>query len=135
MAVDFSKTFGAQSQGTSNDKSTGSRSDQPKAKLWLNIGYMAEGAGENGEDRFVSLPVGIPVDTQEKVATNSRNQNYADFMAARNDLLDQIMGVAETLAPGEDRILNLQIQLRRVAEERQNIGVVEGNAFAKKLEL
>jgi len=114
--IDFAKTFGApknESTAPSN-----SRADQPKAQLWLNIGYTAVGAGDEGDDRFVSLPVGIPLDTQEHVSTNSRNESYREFMSARNDLLDQIMTVAKDLAPGEDRILNLQIQLRRVAGEQ-----------------
>lgn len=133
MGIDFTRTFGADSAKAA--PAAGARNDQPKAQWWLNIGYLAAGAGENGEDRFVALPLGIPLDTQEKVPTNSRNTNYADFQAARNDLLDQIMGAAENLEPGEDRILNLQIQLRRVAEERPNVGVNEGNAFARKLDL
>ena len=133
--IDFAKTFGAnKDQGSSTTAQSGARGDQPKAQWWLNVGYTAEGAGDNGEDRFVSLPVGIPLDTQEHVSTNSRNDSYREFMSARNDLLDQVMEVCKTLAPGEDRILNLQIQVRRIAGEQAPVDASE-NRFGRKLEL
>jgi hypothetical protein len=138
MAIEFSKTFGAgapTSGAAANTSGAGSRSDAPKAKIWLNVGYVAEGAGENGEDRFVSLPVGIPLDTQDRVQTNTRNADYNDFQAARNDLLDQLLAVATGLEPGEDAVLNLQIQMRRVSEERQSTTVTEGNKFARPASL
>lgn len=144
MAVDFTRTFGAGSQsnqaGSSND-----RSQAPKAKIWLNIGYVAENiptADGNGvEDRFVSLPVGIPLDTMEKLPTNSRNQAYAQFQAARNDLYDQIMAAASQLQPGEDIVIGSQvatgglcIQVRRVNDERAEAPAVDdSNPFARQL--
>lgn len=137
--IDFSKTFGA---GSNSDAADGKGSTQPKAKLWLNVGYVvqipstAEGAKAGDmEDRFVSLPVGIPVDTMEKLPTNSRNADYANFQAARNDLLDQIMAAAQGLDAGGDAILNLQIQLRRVNEERPAVGMTENNQFARPADL
>lgn len=134
MAIDFGKTFGAGSNDQGNGN--GSRADQPKATLWLNIGYDSGVPEENGEGtRFVSLPVGIPVDTQEKVDTRSRNQGYAEFQAARNHLLDRIMEAGAALAPGETVDLNLTIQLRKVAAERAPVEAGEGNAFVKPLNL
>lgn len=131
MGIDFKKTFGADSAPITGSTSTTKGSDAPKAKFWLNVGYVAVGAAEDGSDRFVSLPVGIPLDTQEKVATSSRNESYAEFQAARNDLLDQIMEVAQGLKPGEDTIINLQLQLRRTQEEKAPVAMTEGNRFAR----
>ncbi len=141
MAIDFNKTFGAGSNlggAVSND-----RRDQPKAKIWLNIGYVAENVPVSGsttgevEDRFVSLPMGIPLDTMEKLPTNSRNLAYAQFQAARNDLHEQIMQAAQSLEPGEDAIIGtsggLCIQVRRVQEERGSPAVDDSNPFAKQL--
>lgn len=110
--------------------------DKPKAQFWINVGYSvpvktAEGAEET---RFVSLATGIPVDTQERLATNSRNAEYAAFQHARNNLHDQIMEAAKKLAPGEERLLNLEIQLRRVNEETEPASG-EDNLFVKKLAL
>ena len=141
MGVDFSKTFGASSDQSSTTSNSSDRSAQPKAKIWLNIGYVVENVptsdGSGTESRFVSLPVGIPLDTMEKLPTNSRNQLYAQFQAARNDLFDQLMAVASELQPGEDRIFGVEnglaIQIRHVAAERENITVGADNPFAMKL--
>lgn len=104
---------------------SGSNTQKPKADIWMNVGYSVEvDVVENGvttkESRFVSLPVGIPFDTMELLATTSQNAGFAAFQAARNDLHAQLMQVAKTLQPGEERMVGgiaggLQIQLRRVA--------------------
>ena len=80
--------------------------------------YLPEGV----EQRFVSLPVGIPLDTMEPLPTNSRNADFAAFQAARNNLHDQFMAVAAKLQPGEEKIIGLgdsglALQIRRVNEE------------------
>lgn len=130
MAVDFSKmSFGAKKEETK------SASDKPKAQFWLNIGYAVEVPTESGtEERFVSLPQGIPLDTQEAVSTKTKNKEWQAFQVARNDLLKQIMAVAEQLEPGEEHLLNLQIQLRRVTNEEE-VTEVAGNPFARNLDL
>lgn len=117
-------------------------SNKPKADVWLNVGYTVEvDVLENGvtskESRFVSLPFGIAFDTMELLNTNSQNVGFSAFQAARNDLHGQIMQVAKTMAPGEEKIIGgiaggLQIQLRRVAAP---IGapVASSNPFMKAL--
>lgn len=131
MALDFDKTFGSKPAG----KSTGSKADQPKAQFWLNIGYAAQRDTPEGvEDIFISLPMGIPLDTQEALPTNSRNHQYAQFNGARNNLMEQIMDAAKLLAPGEQRVLNLEIQLRRVNEEAADVSN-EDNQLIRKLAL
>jgi hypothetical protein len=146
MGIDFSRTFGAQNNSgkAAADAST-SRADQPKAKIWLNVGYVVTGVPVSGatdgsvEDRFVSLPVGIPLDTMEKLPTNSRNESFAQFQAARNSLYDQLMAAASTLKPGDDIVIGvdggLSIQLRHVADARENIVSTDANPFGIKLEL
>lgn len=142
MAIDFNNTFGAGSQqNTSGVRSTtGQRqrpNDLPKAKVWLNVGYVAEGVEEDGSDRFVSLPMGIPLDNMEKLPTSSRNQSYAQFQAARNDLLDQLLEAAQSLAPGEDMVVGigvgLAIQIRRVGDDRPEPATDNTNPFARQL--
>lgn len=133
MAIDFDKTFGA---GNSNTDT--SRKDQPKAQLWMNVGYVAEGAATddagNPVDRFVSLPVGIPVDTQEPLPTNSNNADFRAFQAARNALLEQINAAGANLQPGEEVQLNLVVQLRRVNGEQPQIAS-EDNKFIRSIDL
>lgn len=133
MSIDFNNTFGAPKAAHAG-KGTAA-SDRPKAQLWMNIGYHSGVIDpETGEDRFVSLPVGIPLDTMEALPTNSRNKDYARFNAARNDLHEQIMAAAAKLEAGESTTLNLTIQLRRVNEEQPDVGT-EDNQFARKLDL
>lgn len=132
-AIDFTRTFG---QNNQQSASTGSaRGDQPKAQFWLNIGYDSGVVDEaTGESRFIALPVGIPLDTQEHVNANARHDGYAAAQAARNDLLDQMMAVAQTMDPGESRILKLDIQLRRISADREPVKS-DQNPFVKKLDL
>lgn len=129
MAIDFNKTF-----GSTAPKST-SKADLPKAQFWINIGYTAEIDTDDGvEKRFISLPMGIPVDTQEKLPTNSSNVLWAMQQAARNDLMEQIMEAAKTLKPGEEAILKLEVQLRHVRDEAP-AATAENNQFVRKLAL
>ncbi len=78
------------------------------------------------------------MDTMEKLPTNSRNQAYAQFQAARNSLYDQILDAASKLEPGEDMIIGdsngLCIQVRRVNDERENIVADDANPFVKVLQ-
>lgn len=137
----FARTFGGLTAPTAGARPN---DDRPKAEFWMNIGYTSEIAVESeGEEtryekRFVSLPTGIPLDTQEKLQTNSRNQIFAAFQGARNDLLDQVMEVAKTLAPGEEKIIGeageLQIQIRRVNGEAPQVAA-DANPFRRQLTL
>lgn len=134
MAIDFSKTFG-QRNTKGNVASGQGAGDKAPAQFWLNIGYDSGVEEEDGSGtRFVSLPLGIPLDTQAPVPTNSRNPTFAEFQAARNDLLSEIMKVAQSMAPGESQILNLQIQLRRVNDEVETVAP-ENNRFHRALKL
>lgn len=133
MAIDFDKlSFGKKENAT-----TAAKSEQQKAEFWLNIGYGVDVPVEGGgtESRFVSLPQGIPLDTQEHVAVKGKNVEWKAFQAARNGLLDQIMAVAQQLEPGEDRVLNLQIQLRRVNSDADETVDASTNPFAMELKL
>ena len=132
MSLNFEHTFGKPQANNS------SKDDRPKAQFWLNIGYPVTVKTESGEEqRFVSLPTGIPLDTQEALATNSRNAEFAAFQAARNNLHDQFMAVAAKLQPGEEKIIglgdsNLALQIRRVNEESAPVST-EHNPFVAAL--
>ena len=133
MAIDFNKTFGAP-KASAAAPSNGA-GDRPKSRFWLNIGYDSGVANEDGKGtRFVALPAGIPLDGQEKLPTNSRNREFAAFQAARNDLMEQLMAVAESLQPGEEKLLNLQVQLRRVNDDMAEPDTAN-NPFARRLDL
>ena len=119
--LNFPTSLSSTSAATSN-------AAKPKAEFWLNIGYNVEVQLTDGmgimstETRFVSLPVGIPLDTMTLLPMDSQNEGYRAFQSARNGLHDAIMGVAKTLKPGEEKLLGgtgaageLTVQLRRVA--------------------
>lgn len=130
MAIDFNGTFGARARNNNRPAAN----DLPKAQFWMNFGYLA---GEGEEAKFVSLPVGIPLDTMERLSTRSSNRDFAMFQAARNDLLEQILEQANRLEPGDDFILplagesGLAVQIRRVNEEQQAPKTDESNPFAR----
>jgi len=137
MAITVSKTFGEKFAGVKTPSQQ--TDDRPKAEFWMNIGYVVDYETDEGtEQRFVSLPTGIPLDTQEKLTTTSRNVNFAAFQGARNDLLDQVMEACKGLAPGEDKIIGeaggLQIQIRRANGEVTPVAPSE-NPFRRKLAL
>jgi hypothetical protein len=129
MSIDFApKAFGTKTA----DKMPTAAADRPKAEFWINLGYTSPVLDDDDKPMFVSLPQGIPLDTQEHLKTNSRNDRYAAFQSARNDLLDQLLEFAKDLKPGEDRIISLQVQLRRVSEEAAPIDP-KNNPFATKI--
>jgi len=125
MAIDFTRvTIPAKTE------------QRAKAALWLNIGYNIEvETSEGKETRFVSLPFGLPVDTQEPVATNSSSEVFAALQAAKNDLLQQIIAAGMAMKPGESKLVNLQVEMRRVNDAQPVVTHPEQNPFVKKLVL
>ncbi len=111
-APGYAAMFGEQPVEGAAPGSTGN-GKRPKAQIWLNAGYSI---GEPGteEYRFVSLPVGIPLDASDAIEIKSSNTEFASFQSARNGLLDLVMAKAADLKPGEDCMVNLQLQLRRI---------------------
>lgn len=125
--IDFTpKAFGSKDKAPAQD-------DRPKAEFWLNLGYNSDHiVEETGKPLFISLPQGIPLDTQEHLPTNMSNQQFAAMRSAQNDLLDQLTAHAQTLQPGEDCTIQLTVQLRRVKAPAEPINP-ENNPLIKKL--
>lgn len=132
-ATNFAKTFGnAPKAGDKNNNSA--VDDRPKAQYWLNVGYEAPNILEGEEKaRFISLPVGIPLDTMEPAKVSGQNQVWLQQQAARNDLLEQLMEQAQSLAPGETKVLTIQIELRHVAEDAAPVDPAKNVFIAPRL--
>lgn len=83
-----------------NNAAPASNADRPKSEMWLNVGVVLKGAGEDGEDIFVSLPKGIPLD--DLVATDARGNNIKmiHLTQAKNALLAAVQKRAGMLDPG-----------------------------------
>jgi hypothetical protein len=128
MAVEARNLFG----GNKNAPAANSRSDRPKAQFWLNVGLLKE---VKGEAVFLSLPVGIPLDTQDRLPETSSNKEFAQMQAARNNIMDQLLAYAQTMEAGDDVIIDLQVQLRRVKETQEVSIKPEENPFAIALDL
>jgi hypothetical protein len=126
----FGRVFGQSAQTAA----PAAPQDRPKAQWWLNLGYKVNYPVEGGgtEERLVSLPVGTPLDTQEPIRNNSKNPVYAEFVGARNHLLEQLMERAKQMKPGEVIDLDLVVQLRCV-DDSENTVVPQTNGFIKNL--
>jgi hypothetical protein len=133
IVLDFNRPSGV----AAAPAAVASKADLPKATAWLNVGYTVQVTLSDGtvEDRFVSIPVGIPLDTMEPIKITSRNVEYAQFQAAQNDLLEQLKAHAAKAAPGDAMIIPLEIQLRRVNGPATVPAADETNPFAAKLTL
>lgn len=111
--------------------------DLPTAEYWINIGYVTEPNAE-GNYGFVSLPMGIPLDTMNEANERVNNEELREFRGAQNDLHKQLLDAASKLKPGEDTILEaeggLAIQIRRRNDEPEQTDIRD-NRFAKKLAL
>jgi hypothetical protein len=129
--IDMARTFGSRFGITDQSNTGNGWQDMPKANVWLNIGVTT------GDETypFVSLPMGIPLDTMSELPVRG-NAEFRQFTAARNDLLAQLKAAANALEPGSDMIIELDgglaIQIRRVAEE-QAAPAPEENRFAVNL--
>lgn len=135
MAIDFNSNRNSKQTASGSDKE-----QRPKSQYWVNIGYnvevpvVNEGQPAGTEERFVSLPVGLPLDIAQKTQIKGNDPEFVAMQTARNDLLEQLMAVAEKLEPGEAREINLVVQLRRINGEAPVIKS-DANPFYKKLDL
>ena len=93
----------------------------PESKLWLNFGYTKN-------DKFISLPLGLAVDTMEPMVARGQNVEFNKQVAAQNGLLKAIQDAGFKLEPGETQTIVLECQLRRVNEKMEIAD--EDNEFA-----
>lgn len=120
MAISIQELMGSKDQ-------TASKKDLPKAQLWMNVGYNVpvEVRDSNGnvtkEDRFISLPLGIPLDTMEKRPTNKGAEEFRMLCAAQNNLLEKLVEAGMKLPAGEFTEVNLTLQIRRVKADEAPI--------------
>lgn len=128
MAIELPKTFG--------NKSASAKEERPASQFWLNVGYEVQVPNSEGQEetRFVSLPAGIPLDNIEALPVKGKNADWNMFQSARNELLAALMEAANKLAPGEEQIVNLQIQLRRTNNEEVKVDPAT-NPFARAFTL
>ena len=102
--------------------------EKVKSQLWINVGYSIE---VEGEQVFVSIPMGIPVDSIKELPTNTRNAEFNMLNQARNQLLADITAASEDLESGESHVLELEVQLRRIDKEADPLPATSNNPFIR----
>jgi hypothetical protein len=129
----FGNIFGSADQAPSTGASAPKKA---QAQIWLNFGYNRPVTGANGETStvFVSLPFGIPVDTQDMKDLKG-SSNMLQLRKWQNELLEEVVRIGEALEPGDEKILSydatngLAIQIRRVRAEVSADQVDSGERF------
>ncbi|MCZ2127477.1 MAG: hypothetical protein LC099_06850 [Anaerolineales bacterium] len=99
---------------SSSNQSSSSEDKAPNIH-WLNIGITVP---INGVDKFVSLPLGIPLNSIQVKDYKGNNSEYAEFVAVQKQLVSAILEQSATIPPGESRKLEskqLQLELRHAA--------------------
>lgn len=97
---------------TSNTRTTAKGDEERRqSKLWVNLGY------KNADGKFVNLPVGIPIDTMELLAVRGQSEDWVKLTHERNMLIKQLQAIGDDMEPGQEQMLPLEVQLRRVGNE------------------
>lgn len=110
--------------GGQNGAGTGAN-DRPKAQIYLNFGVVVPTADDQGvvTETFIGLPYGLPLDTMSKLEIRGSNADWNDMAEAKNGLYDDLMSIANAMAPGSEQIIavgDFAVQIRRVGEAARN---------------
>ena len=101
--------------------------ERKSSQVWLNVGVTIPGAGEDGADLFVSLPVGLPMDDMKPIVIRGSNQNSINLKQVKNMLLDELQKLGAGMQPGQRQpIPQLGVEIYRVAQPDQQ-GTAAGN--------
>lgn len=112
---------------------TANQTERKPSDFWLNIGIKIPGAGEGGEDLFVSLPVGLALDDMKPQAVRGTNQEFIQLVQTKNALLEALQKNAAKLQPGERvDIPELKVELYRRNEPAQT-GDINSNPLMRAL--
>lgn len=86
-------------------------------KVWLNVGYESINE-ETGEATFISLPLGIGLDTMRpRDIKGKMTDEYHQMLEGKNELLEQLQRYIADFVPGQEEIVgDLKVQIRRIEE-------------------
>ena len=106
MALDFGKN--------NNEANASGKQEREKTQIWLNIGY------ETADGKFVNLPIGIPIDTMNKLQIRGSNEDWNKLSQARNKMLEKMQKFGASLAAGaEEEVHGLVVKIKRVAADAE----------------
>jgi hypothetical protein len=96
------------------------KTDRAPSQVWLNVGVNLPGAGEDGKDLFVSIPVGLPLDDMKAIQIRGTNQHSINLKQVKNMLLDELQKLGASMNPGERKCVpQLGVEIYRVAKPEQ----------------
>ena len=103
------------------------------AELWINVGFYVENP-QTGEEQFVSLARGIPLDSIEEDVVTRPDTDYGQMLLARNQILRDLKEAGMKLEKGSSRKLPmLQAELRRKRDAATETPDLSKNMFYKKV--
>jgi hypothetical protein len=117
MSTGTLRSFARNFAGSPAPEATATAEARVPADVWMNVGYEQPGKDEEGNDivTFIGVPLGIALDTQKPIDTSkTRSANLLKTQTKQNALLEQLQQAATELKPGEECIVNLAVQIRRV---------------------
>ena len=95
-------------ENTRGNNNNGNREERPSANLWMNIGVtlMVENAEGVMEKKFISLPVGIPLDTTDPMEMRGSNKAWLEQVQVKNALLAFAQKTAASLEAGNGEFID-----------------------------
>ena len=98
------------------------------SELWLNVGFYVENPN-TGEEQFVSLSRGIPLDNLEEDIVTRPDTDFGQMLLARNQVLRDLKEAGKKIEKGSViKLPSLQVELRRKKES-----VVESTDLSKNM--
>ena len=100
----------------------GTKEAKRKPEFYINVGYMDV---IDGEEMFVSLPMGIILDDMRETEVKGKSEKYRELCRRKNRLLAMMSEGLHQLEAGEDDIIpELSVQARRAVIEDADQGQV-----------
>lgn len=103
------------------------KEDRKPTKYWLNVGLQRQ-------DKFLTLPMGIPLDDLEPKpipGPQSKNQDFRNLRIGEAQLHGKIQEIMAGLKPGQSIKLPLEVEIRMVDEKMEPTEKeVENNPYA-----
>lgn len=98
------------------------------SELWLNVGFYVENPN-TGEEQFVSLSRGIPLDNLEEDIVTRPDTDFGQMLLARNQVLRDLKEAGKKIEKGSIiKLPSLQVELRRKKDS-----VVESTDLSKNM--
>lgn len=112
---------------------TANNTEFEPAELWINVGFYVENP-QTGEEQFVSLARGIPLDNLEPDLVTRPDTDYGQMLLARNQILEDLKKAGMALEKGTSRKLpTLSVELRRKKEAVVETADLSKNMFYRKV--